>query len=183
MNEQLFLNLFQMVKNDADYFETGVAQYILNRLGSTQIEQHLFESYQFKNFTVQTNLLGLISLVNKSMSNSSEQSVLQIKHMQTKEKWNTLLTQIDPELITNPIFILGKKDPLKKAPTNLVSLNLILALSHFKLWYTLLIDNPDKFQLTKNEEFLLLLDLIEEEQEYAICESLRPEGRSFFCFS
>jgi hypothetical protein len=170
MDEQLFRNLTIMVQ-DQSYFDVGVAEYILNRLGKTAIEQHLIDYSHLKTFQIKTNLAGLISLTNKIdlptiKSDNTNISMDMDTKYNTKEQWKELLQKFEPSLIKPTMYYLKKHT--KIAPEYLVSFNLILALYNLQYWFKMFSLQPEIYNLTKAEEYLLLENLIDKSQHYSL---------------
>jgi hypothetical protein len=168
MESSLFLNLFNMIKDHDQYFNQGIAQYILNSSTLTEIQEQSFKNNSLKNYKLDTNLWGFISFTNKNSlfyspeKNLDSNNLNNLQHFSQKEIWYQILNQFNPILLEESAFTLETYKE-SKGKKHIVSLQTVSILSDIKNWY-ILSQQSTGLHLTKEEEVLIIEDLFQENQ-------------------
>lgn len=166
-NDPKFNILEKMIYNQNDYFDKDVFLFLLQSIKAPHIKEKEIQDKSIKNFNFSSNLWGQIIYENKNLYRMETSANDYAQLCQTnKTVWENILNSIDSDITQEPFYTLTKKDGIQKGKKHEVSINGMLALTEPDLWFTLYTKDPDKYQLTKKEKYLLAEDLMENEQHY-----------------
>lgn len=158
MNQEILItNLKKLITNPEDYYDEGIAKYLLNRLGKEGLEEKLFEASVSNRISVMTNIFGLIEIANKNrfllgISNYDRREKELIKLQKESEKWNEIISEIYPNFQGTSKYVINYMDmgEGKKYKGDEISINLVIALSSMSEWFELKKSN-NKFDLNTEE--------------------------------
>lgn len=179
----LFYNLLQMINNHDQYYDSGVADYILGRLSVQEINEHTFQKTLLKNYNVESNLIGMLLLSIKDMWNKEENKEKILSNdmsyqLEKKEQWFNLLENknIHPEeYLTKKIYKLKKVNGINKGKEEYVDFYTLLGMLNIEKFYI----NNDINQITKEGQKVIIEDLLEEEQSYSLFSLFLERNQEF----
>lgn len=150
-NKALISTLINMIKNDIQYFDQGIAEYILNNTPREDLEEKNIVCKNLKNDMVFSDIIGLVHAHNLTSPNEQHE----IDNQQKIQKWENLLKDKVSKSVT---YLLNKdKDE------NKISKNALIALTDLNLYLQLLKKEPNQYELSKTEKIILAKDWLEEE--------------------